>query len=319
MTTEFEQERSEFERAFDTMSLLNGELARNVHLNERDRQMLVGSLCLESAVLLEGDPGTGKTTIANTAAIAMGGDFNRVQGTSDQVPSDITGSEIWNPGTRDFEFRPGPIFTNVLLIDEINRTSEKTQAGLLQGMAERNVTVNGKTHKMPQPFVVLATQNPNEDGEGTSNLTKANLDRFPISIKLPNLSAHEMARIATMSIHPKKVLDNIQDIMATRTVIETMSIPIDVVVRAGRIVEALREIKDVDLSVSVLSGARPVQRMMRQAQALALSEKERVFTNSHIERVAPYVLSHRTALTFDAENMQVDLQEVIDDAIKTSR
>lgn len=310
---------SDFNNAQETMSKLNGELGKNVVMNELDRQMLVGAICLESAVLLEGSPGTGKTTIAKTAAIAMGGVLGRVQGTSDQVPSDITGVDVYNPAIREFEFKQGPIFSNVLFIDEINRASEKTQAGLLQGMEERIVTINGTTHKINPPFVVIATQNPFEDGEGTFHLNKANLDRFPISIKLPEQSAEEMAAIVNMQKDPQKAIESVSDISKAKQNIEDVAAPIDVVVRAGRIVEALRQIKAVDLEDSVLGGARPVLHMTRLAQAMALSRGEYIITGDGINETASYVLPHRVGLTFEEQKKRTDVQEVISDAVKLTR
>src|SRR6056297_3550975 len=129
-------------------------------------------------VLLEDVPGTGKTLTARSVATALGLSFSRVQFTPDLLPADVTGTYVFDEQSREFEFNRGPLFANVVLADEINRASPKTQAALLEAMEEEQVTVNGETHQLPQPFVVIATQNPVEDGQGTFPLPEAQKDRF---------------------------------------------------------------------------------------------------------------------------------------------
>ncbi len=144
--------------------------------------IVVGLLC-QGHVLIEDVPGVGKTVLARSLAKSLGCSFNRLQFTPDMLPSDVTGVSIYNQAKRGFEFRPGPIFAQVVLVDEINRATPKTQAALLEAMEERQVTVDGKTHPLPRPFMVLATQNPIEY-EGTFPLPEAQLDRFLLRIRL---------------------------------------------------------------------------------------------------------------------------------------
>src|SRR5580765_2116556 len=134
-------------------------------------------------LLVEDVPGVGKTTLASALAQAVGGKFVRIQFTSDMLPSDLIGVSVFDPQVRQFEFRPGPLFANVVLADEINRTTPKTQSALLEAMSERRVSIDGKTHTLPQPFLVIATQNPVEH-HGTYPLPESQLDRFLMRIKM---------------------------------------------------------------------------------------------------------------------------------------
>ncbi|MFN3929225.1 MAG: AAA family ATPase, partial [Thermoflexus sp.] len=146
-------------------------------------ELAVIGLLAQGHLLIEDVPGVGKTMLAKAMARSIGGTFRRIQFTPDMLPSDITGVSIFNPGTRAFEFRPGPIMANIVLADEINRATPKTQAALLEAMEERQVSVDGVTYALPQPFLVLATQNPIEY-EGTFPLPEAELDRFMLRIRL---------------------------------------------------------------------------------------------------------------------------------------
>ena len=152
--------------------------------DERFFERLLVALLSRGHVLLEDVPGTGKTLTARTLATVLGLEFSRVQFTPDLLPADVTGTNVFDERDRSFEFSPGPIFANVVLADEINRAPPKTQAALLEAMAERQVTVDGDTHDLPEPFFVIATQNPVEQ-EGTFPLPEAQLDRFVVSPSRP--------------------------------------------------------------------------------------------------------------------------------------
>lgn len=309
----------EYDREHEGISELEAELTRSVYLNEADRAILTGALSLGDAVLLEGTPGTGKTTIAKTAAAAIGGEYGRIQGAPDLIPGDITGVEIWNPATQSFEFRKGPLFSNVVLADEINRMSPKAQAALLQGMQEREVTVGNTTHSLPQPFQVIATQNPNEVGQGTYPLTKANLDRFAVGIELPDLDERGMLVVDSLRHTPEKVLADTKELVRIGEAIVRVAVDPDMKSKIARIVIALRKIDKVNLDQSVLGGARPMQHITRQAQALAFQEKEHVVRARDIEMAAPYVLGHRTELTYNAQDKGINPRELISHAIRQAR
>jgi MoxR-like ATPase len=168
---------------------LAGGIARGMQL---DRQMLQVVLCTLLAgghLLLEDRPGVGKTQLARTLAASIDGRFARIQGTVDLLPTDMLGTTIWRGSTETFEFHPGPIFANIVLVDELNRTTPKTQSGLLEAMAELQVTVEGKAHPLPRPFTVIATQNPTAGFDGTYALPPAQLDRFMTRLSLGYPSA----------------------------------------------------------------------------------------------------------------------------------
>ena len=178
-----------------------------------DGQMLQVVLCTLLAgghLLLEDRPGVGKTQLARTLAASIGGRFARIQGTVDLLPTDVLGTTIWRASTETFEFHPGPIFANIVLVDELNRTTPKTQSGLLEAMAERQVTVEGTTHPLPQPFTVIATQNPTAGFDGTYALPPAQLDRFMTRLSLGYPSAGAEADL--LSSPPPPALSSVAEL-----------------------------------------------------------------------------------------------------------
>jgi len=171
-------------------------------------ELLIVALLSEGHVLIEDVPGVGKTMLARSLAISLGGKFKRLQCTPDLLPNDITGVSIFNQGSQNFEFRPGPLFVNVLLADEINRATPRTQSALLEAMQESQVTVDGVTYPLPEPFIVLATQNPIEY-EGTFPLPEAQLDRFILKLDLGYPTKEEEKEIIfrIKGIHPIELLN----------------------------------------------------------------------------------------------------------------
>lgn len=172
---------------------LAGGIARGMQLDKQMLQVVLCTLLAGGHLLLEDRPGVGKTQLARTLAASIGGRFARIQGTVDLLPTDILGTTIWRASTETFEFHPGPIFANIVLVDELNRTTPKTQSGLLEAMAELQVTVEGKAHALPRPFTVIATQNPTAGFDGTYALPPAQLDRFMTRLSLGYPSAQAEA------------------------------------------------------------------------------------------------------------------------------
>ena len=170
---------------------LAGGIARGMQLDPQMLEVVLCTLLGGGHLLLEDRPGVGKTQLARTLAASIGGRFARIQGTVDLLPTDVLGTTIWRASTEVFEFHPGPIFANIVLVDELNRTTPKTQSGLLEAMAELQVTVEGKAHPLPRPFTVIATQNPTAGFDGTYALPPAQLDRFMtrLSIGYPSAAA----------------------------------------------------------------------------------------------------------------------------------
>ena len=169
------------------------DIARGMQLDGQMLQVVLCTLLAGGHLLLEDRPGVGKTQLARTLAACIGGRFARIQGTVDLLPTDVLGTTIWRSSTETFEFHPGPIFANIVLVDELNRATPKTQSGLLEAMAELQVTIEGKGHPLPRPFTVIATQNPTAGFDGTYALPPAQLDRFMTRLSLGYPSAEAEA------------------------------------------------------------------------------------------------------------------------------
>jgi len=257
--------------------------------------LLVALLC-DGHVLIEDVPGVGKTMLARSLAISLGGKFKRLQCTPDLLPNDITGVSIFNQAEQDFEFRPGPLFVNILLVDEINRATPRTQAALLEAMQERQVTMDGVTYPLPGPFMVLATQNPVEY-EGTFPLPEAQLDRFMLKIDMgypgPNEEATILERLARQ--HPIETLESVatpEEIEKVKPLVWDIHVDETVVDYLIRLVEATRNHPDLLLGGS----PRASLALYKAGQALAaLNGRDHVLPDD-IKALARPVLAHRIML-----------------------
>jgi len=244
-------------------------------------------------VLIEDVPGVGKTTLAKAISKVIGGEFRRVQFTPDLLPSDITGSSIFNTETREFEFRPGPLFCNVVLVDEVNRATPKTQAALLEAMEERQVTSDGVTRKLPEPFFVLATQN-NVEMTGTYPLPEAQLDRFfsRVAIGYPDREAEADILKNQQTVHP---IDSVQQIMemsqlvAAQRAVREISVHDSIREYVVDIVRSTRENNQLMLG----SSPRGSLYLMHAGQAMAAIQGLDYVRPDDIKAVAPSVLGHR--------------------------
>jgi MoxR-like ATPase len=275
-------------------------------------ELALAALLAGGHVLFEDVPGLGKTLAARSLAAALGLDFRRLQCTPDLLPADITGSFVYDPAGRAFEFQPGPVFTSLLLADEVNRTPPKTQSALLEAMAEGQVTVEGRSFPLPQPFRVVATSNPVEH-EGTYALPEAQLDRF-------------MVRLAVG--YPDRAQE--QRILLNRVGRRQEAAPVDAVVDGARVlamqaaVEAVHVDPDVagycvDLAVatrahpSVQVGASPrgSQALLLVSRALAVLDGRAYVQPEDVKRAAVPVLAHRLVLTTDAWAAGIETAEVV--------
>jgi len=282
--------------------------------------------------LIEGVPGLAKTLLVSTLARSMSLGFSRIQFTPDLMPSDMTGTEVIeedrSTGTRRLRFVPGPIFSNVILADEINRTPPKTQSALLESMQERQVTVGGVNHQLPDPFFVLATQNPIEQ-EGTYPLPEAQLDRFMLQILIGYPTADEEAEIVrrTTGIAPKpteRVLSG-EDVRAIQALVREVPVADHVVRYALRLVRATRQEQDpatplpklrVMEYVSWGAGPRASQFLVLAAKARALLAGAATATPDDVRAVAKPILRHRLQLNFNAQADRVGPDQVIDELLR---
>ncbi|MCB0114591.1 MAG: MoxR family ATPase [Caldilineaceae bacterium] len=263
-------------------------------------ESLVIALLCEGHVLLEDVPGVGKTMLARSLAVSLGVDFRRLQCTPDLLPSDITGVSVFNQETREFEFRPGPAFTHILLADEINRATPRTQAALLEAMGERQITADGETRALPRPFLVLATQNPVEY-EGTFPLPEAQLDRFLFKLSLGYLSsAEESAMLLNLGQrHPIETLNSVVDgLDAPKLAEELWTITVSESVRdyIVALVHATRTHSELALGAS----PRGSLALFRSAQARAALQGRNYVLPDDVQALAPLVLPHRCIVRPDS-------------------
>jgi len=260
-------------------------------------RLAIVTLIAGGHLLVEDVPGVGKTTLAHALARALGCSFQRIQFTSDLLPSDVIGLSVYNQHGGVFEWKPGPVFANVVLADEINRTTPKTQSALLEAMAERHVTVEGVTHQLPAPFIVLATQNPIEH-HGTYPLPESQLDRFMLRLRIGYPSPADEQRILRDREYADP-LDNVEPVMNAAEVLElqhavaTVAVDDALVRYLMRIVAATRDSEMLDLGVS----PRGTLALFRAAQALALGEERTYCIPDDIKRLVVPVFAHRIVVS----------------------
>ncbi|WP_049920870.1 AAA family ATPase [Halopiger djelfimassiliensis] len=271
-----------------------------------------------SHVLVEDVPGTGKTLTARSVATALGLSFSRIQFTPDLLPADVTGTHVFNERERAFEFSAGPIFANIVLADEINRAPPKTQAALLEAMEEGQVTVDGETRALPDPFFVIATQNPVEQ-EGTFPLPEAQVDRFLVktSMGYPDAAGEvELLRRRADRETPSPTVEPVLDperVDRLRQVPETVRVDEDLLEYVATLARETRTDGRVDVGVS----PRGTQRLFEAARAYAVIVGREYVTPDDIKRVARPVLAHRLVLTPDATVNGVEKSRVIDDVLES--
>jgi MoxR-like ATPase len=278
-------------------------------------KMALVTLLGRGHLLIEDIPGVGKTTLAFTIAKATNCSFQRIQFTSDLMPTDIIGVNIYNPDSREFEFRPGPVFTNIVLADEINRTNPKTQSALLEAMNERRVSVEKKTYTLPEPFMVIATQNPIEY-HGTFPLPESQLDRFMMHIKLgyPTLEYEKKVVLEQSSFEAIELVPPVisaEEIVSMQKAVDRVTIDDSLVGYLMSIVTETRRNDKIRLGVS----PRGAQFLLKVARAAAYYEGRDYVVPGDIKEPAPFVLGHRIILK--TRTYITDAEKVIGEILET--
>jgi MoxR-like ATPase len=268
-------------------------------------ETIVAALLARGYVLIEDLPGVGKTILARALALSIQGQYRRVQCTPDLLPSDVTGVSVYDPKEAKFSFRPGPIFTNVLLVDEVNRATPRTQAAFLEAMEERQVSVDGLAYPLPRPFFLIATQNPIEMA-GTFPLPEAQLDRFMMRVSIGS----------QREFHPIRNLKPVMEtahLMATQDAVRKLFVHESVLRYVQKIVAETRRHPHVDFGSSPRGGLH----LLHAAQALAAIRQTSFVIPGHVKDLAVPVLAHRVLVKPHSRVQGIDGRRVIEEVLRT--
>jgi len=311
---QFFEQRTDLSKLSHAVEQIKSTIAKIVVGQHDAIDLLIAGILADGHVLIEGVPGIAKTLTAKLIAKSINAKYSRIQFTPDLMPSDVLGTSVFNPKTVEFEFKQGPIFGNIILIDEINRAPAKTQSALFEVMEERQVTIDGHSHTMQEPFIVLATQNPVEH-EGTYRLPEAQLDRFLFKIEIKYPSLEEEVAIITRQ-HQQKTKEQLadiaplllaEDILAAREQVRCLHVEPKLLEFVARIMNETRNNKSLFLGGS----PRASLAIVNSAKALAAMKGRDFITPEDIIWVAPAVLRHRIMLTPDKEMEGVTPDEIV--------
>jgi len=299
-----------------TIGAVVSNLGRVVHAPEETLRLCVLCLVAEGHLILEDFPGVGKTMLAKALARSLDVSFSRIQFTPDLLPSDVTGVNVFNQRSNEFEFRPGPVFANLLLADEINRASPKTQAALLECMQEQQVTVDGETYELGRPFMVMATQNPIEY-EGTYPLPEAQLDRFTMRLDIGYPPLSEEARMLTEQTADPP-LDTLQPVADASDAVSLADEAKAVYVEESlnRYVVALLRTTRADARLYLGASPRAGIALLRVAKARALADGREYLSPDDVKAVAVPVLAHRLIVAPEARSSGLGDVAIVEDALE---
>jgi MoxR-like ATPase len=318
-------EENVFEQRIDLSSLskaafeVRNQISKVIVGQHKMVDLLLIGLLSDGHILIEGVPGVAKTLTAKLMAKIIDVDFSRLQFTPDLMPSDVVGTSVFNPTEGDFRFKQGPIFSNIVLIDEINRAPAKTQAALFEVMEERQVTVDGITHPMQYPFIVLATQNPIEQ-EGTYRLPEAQLDRFlfKIDLKYPTLQEEISILTAQQSQTAHTLLDAVEKVISAHEIREFRATIQSILIEPKLIEFIAAIVNETRNNPSLYLGASPRASLaiLRSAKACAAIKGRDFVTPDDIVEMAPHILRHRIILTPEKEMEGLTTDDLIDTILK---
>jgi MoxR-like ATPase len=314
MENETFEQRTDLGRLNNAVEQIKASLARIIVGQQDAIELIIAGILADGHILIEGVPGVAKTLTAKLISKTIDARYSRIQFTPDLMPSDVLGTSVFNPQTAGFDFKRGPIFGNIILIDEINRAPAKTQSALFEVMEERQVTIDGHTYKMDEPFIVLATQNPVEQ-EGTYRLPEAQLDRFLFKIEIKYPSLEEEIAIVTQQ-HQQKTTDQLShiqavlvanDVIALRQQVKQLHVESKILEFTAKIIHETRNNKSVYLGGS----PRASLAIVNAAKAIAAMKGRDFVTPDDIIWVAAPVLRHRIMLAPDKEMEGVTPDDVI--------
>ncbi|WP_437192362.1 AAA family ATPase [Planctomicrobium sp. SH527] len=299
----------------DRLRLLQRNLAKVIRGKEETIDILLIGLLAGGSILMEDVPGVGKTTLAKALATSLDAEFRRVQFTPDLLPSDILGASIYNPQNGSFTFKKGPIFSSILLADEINRASPRTQSALLEAMSEGQATIEGVRYQLPHPFLVLATQNP-IDFHGTYPLPEAQLDRFLVQLKVGypdrNMEVEILYHGAAINDVPTESVMNMSEVAELQAAVRQVQMERSIAEYIVDIVGRTRQHPLLKLGVS----PRGSQMFFRAVQACAFLAGRNFVLPDDVQKLATYVLAHRLVMTPKARYGTISKEQIVEEIIK---
>lgn len=296
-----------------TLEILKENIRKAIIGKDEIVELFLNAYLNKGHILLESVPGTGKTMLARSFAKSAGGTFKRIQFTPDVLPSDVTGIQFFNPKTQEFQLRMGPVMTNILLADEINRATPRTQSSLLEVMEERQATIDGESISLPSPFMVIATQNPVESQQGTFSLPEAQMDRFFFQVDM-GYPSFEEERDIMRTYRARNPIEEIaavltgEDILRMQKEVQEVGVSEEMESYILSIVHATRNHPDIEIGAS----PRGTLAFMRAAQGRAYLAGRTFITPDDVKHVAPFVLSHRLSLSIEGSLKKTNVMVIKD-------
>jgi MoxR-like ATPase len=314
------QQRTDLTKLNEAVNAIRETIGRVIVGQHKMVDLMIAGLLSDGHILIEGVPGVAKTLSAKLLAKIIDVEFSRIQFTPDLMPSDVLGTSVFNPADARFHFQPGPVFSQIVLIDEINRAPAKTQAALFEVMEERQATVDGHTYFMKDPFLVLATQNPIEH-EGTYRLPEAQLDRFLFKIEIGYPSLAEEVTILERQHHlnPKELLENIPKILSTEDIAAYRHIILQINVDTKLLEFIAKIVNETRNNPALYLGASPRASLniLKAAKSFGAIRGRDFITPEDIIEMSPHVLRHRVILSPEKEMEGVSADELIEKIIKS--